>query len=237
MAKRNIAPKQNTNRKEAQEMITYLNNNRVNRKAETELLRKLYLANNKKYTKLIQLLEQRLTVEKGTIKNNIEYKLTYQEHSILKQAAFKIMKHHNNKEYESEKPHNQKRFLKYNQTISILYKTKSKEQLLDIIHRYQKSQEKQDNKQQIDYNTKSIIIDKLKEVTDEQLNILIVKLQELESKYYLQLDTDYSDKYSVLRSYQQVLGYKTAGIELQPRPTEEELVGNMELLDSMNYNS
>ena len=46
------------------------------------------------------------------------YKLNYKEHIILKQAAYLIMKNHNNKEYNSDKQN--KQFIKYNQTLQIL---------------------------------------------------------------------------------------------------------------------
>ena len=48
------------------------------------------------------------------------YKLNYKEHMILKQAAYLIMQNHNNKEYNSDKPN--KQFIKYQQTLTILYR-------------------------------------------------------------------------------------------------------------------
>ena len=48
------------------------------------------------------------------------YKLNYKEHMILKQAAYLIMQNHNNKEYNSDKK--QKQFIKYQQTLTILYR-------------------------------------------------------------------------------------------------------------------
>ena len=61
------------------------------------------------------------------------YKLNYKEHMILKQAAYLIIQNHNNKEYNSDKQN--KQFIKYNQTLAILYKN-PKAELLDIIDRY-----------------------------------------------------------------------------------------------------
>lgn len=159
---------------------------------------------------------------------NTMYKLDYKEHMILKQAAYLIMQNHNNKEYNSDKPN--KQFLKYNQTLQILYKTRTKVQLLDIIDRYQQHQEKQNNKKLIQHNQSQIIIPKLQNLTDQQVEQIATKLQELEEQYYLQLDTDYTNKQSILQSYQQLLYYKKYNIELQPKDNTI-LVGNTELLE------
>ena len=160
------------------------------------------------------------------------YKLTYQEHIILKQAAFIIMQNHNNKEYNSDKQN--KQFIKYNQTLQILYKTKTKEQLLDIIDRYQTYIEKQTNQKLIQHNQSQIIVPKLQNLTDQQVEQIATKLQELEQIYYLQLDTDYNSKQSIIINYQQYLYYIRCNIELQPKETEEILIGNQELLERIN---
>ena len=157
------------------------------------------------------------------------YKLNYKEHSILKQAAYRIMQNHNNKEYNSDKQN--KQFIKYNQTLQILYKTKTKEQLLDIIYRYQNYQEKQNNEKLIQHNQSQIIITKLQNISDQELENITTKLQQLEQIYYLQLDTDYTNKQSILESYQQVLAYKYYNIPIQKRETEEILIGNLEILE------
>lgn len=157
------------------------------------------------------------------------YKLNYKEHIILKQAAYLIMQNHNNKEYNSDKQN--KQFIKYNQTLQILYKTKTKEQLLDIIDRYQTYIEKQNNQKLIQHNQSQIIVPKLQNLTDQQVEQIATKLQELEQTYYLQLDTDYNSKQSIIINYQQYLYYIRCNIELQPKETEEILIGNQELLE------
>ena len=157
------------------------------------------------------------------------YELNYKEHIILKQAAYLIMQNHNNKEYNSDKQN--KQFIKYNQTLQILYKTKTKEQLLDIIDKYQRHQEKQNNQKLIETNQSKIIVKKLQNISDQELENITTKLQQLEQIYYLQLDTDYTNKQSILQSYQQYLYYIRCNIELQLRETEETLIGNPELLE------
>ena len=157
------------------------------------------------------------------------YKLDYKQHQVLKQAAYLIMQHHNNKEYNSNKK--QKQFIKYNQTLQILYKTKTKEQLLDIIDKYLTTKEKQDNQKLIQHNQEHIIIHKLKNITDQQLEQITTKLQQLEQIYYLDFNTDYNNKQSILENYQQILAYKYYNIPIQKRETEEILIGNPELLD------
>lgn len=157
------------------------------------------------------------------------YKLNYKEHIILKQAAYLIMQNHNNKEYNSDKQN--KQFIKYNQTLQILYKTKTKEQLLDIIDKYQRHQEKQNNQKLIETNQSKIIITKLQNISDQELENITTKLQQLEQTYYLDLNTDYTNKQSILESYQQVLAYKYYNIPIQKRETEEILIGNQELLE------
>ena len=159
------------------------------------------------------------------------YKLNYKEHIILKQAAYLIMQNHNNKEYNSDKQN--KQFIKYNQTLQILYKTKTKEQLLDIIDKYQQHQEKQNNQKLIEHNQSHIIVNKLKNITDQELEHITTKLQQLEQIYYLDLNTDYNNKQSILESYQQVLAYKYYNIQIQKRETEEILIGNLEILDKI----
>lgn len=159
------------------------------------------------------------------------YKLNYKEHIILKQAAYLIMQNHNNKEYNSDKQN--KQFIKYNQTLQILYKTKTKEQLLDIIDNYQQHQEKQNNQKLIETNQSKIIITKLKNISDQELEHITTKLQQLEQIYYLDLNTDYNNKQSILESYQQVLAYKYYNIQIQKRETEEILIGNLEILDKI----
>lgn len=157
------------------------------------------------------------------------YKLNYKEHIILKQAAYLIMQNHNNKEYNSDKQN--KQFIKYNQTLQILYKTKTKEQLLDIIDRYQTYIEKQTNQKLIQHNQSQIIVPKLQNLTDQQVEQIATKLQELEQIYYLQLDTDYNSKQSIIINYQQYLYYIRCNIELQPKEQQEILIGNQELLE------
>ncbi len=156
------------------------------------------------------------------------YKLNYQQHNILKQAAFIIMQNHNNKEYNSQKQN--KQFIKYNQTLKLLYK-KPQQELLDIIDKYLEQQEIQNNQQQQELYDKQIIITQLKQPTPEQLNHMIVKLQELEKQYYLQLDIDYTDEQSIKLAYQQILYYNYYKIPIPKKETEEILIGNLELLD------
>lgn len=159
------------------------------------------------------------------------YKLNYKEHIILKQAAYLIMQNHNNKEYNSDKQN--KQFIKYNQTLQILYKTKTKEQLLDIIDKYQRHQEKQNNQKLIETNQSKIIITKLQNISDQELENITTKLQQLEQIYYLQLDTDYTNKQSILQSWQQVLAYKYYNIKIERKENTELLIGNLELLDKI----
>lgn len=157
------------------------------------------------------------------------YKLNYKEHNILKQAAFIIMKNYNQKQYNSDKPN--KQFIKYNQTLQLLYK-KPKEELLDIIDRYLTSQEKQNNKKLIQHNQSQIIIPKLQNLTNTQVEQIATKLQELEKHYYLQLDTDYNSKQSIIQSYQQLIAYKYYNIEIPRKETEQPiLIGNLEILE------
>ena len=130
--------------------------------------------------------------------------------------------------------YNNKQFIKYNQTLQILYKTKTKEQLLDIIDRFQTYIEKQTNQKLIQHNQSQIMVPKLQNLTDQQVEQIATKLQELEQIYYLQLDTDYNSKQSIIRNYQQYLYYIRCNIELQPKETEEILIGNQELLERIN---
>lgn len=155
-----------------------------------------------------------------------KYRLDYKEHNILKQIAFNNMQDYNKSvKYNKTLTHN------LNQEIAILYK-KPKEELLDIIDRYLTSQEKQNNKKLIQHDQSQIIIKKLQNLTDTQVEQLATKLQQLEELYYLQLDTDYTDKQSIITNYQQVIAYKKAGIQLEPRETEQPiLIGNLEILD------
>jgi len=158
-----------------------------------------------------------------------DYKLNYTEHNIIKQAAFKIMQHHNNQEYHSTKTN--KHYYKYQQVLTTLYKTKTTEQLQNIIDRFINQQQKQNNQKLIQHNQNQIIINKLKDLTDQQVAQLATTLQTLEQKYILQLDTDYNNKQSIIQSYQQVLAYKYYKIPLQLKPTQEILIGNLELLE------
>jgi len=158
------------------------------------------------------------------------YKLNYKQHIILKQAAYKIMLNYNNKQYHSN--NKDKQFIKYNQTLQLLYKTQTKEQLLDIIDRYQQQQEKQNNTKLIQHNQSQIIIPKLQNLTDQQVEHIATKLQELEKHYYLQLDTDYTNKQSIIQSYQQLIAYKYYNIPIQPKEPEQPiLIGNLEILE------
>lgn len=155
------------------------------------------------------------------------YKLNYKEHQILKQAAYTIMQHHNTQEYNSDKK--QKQFIKYQQTLTILYR-KPQSELLDIIDRYQTYIEKQTNIKLIDTNQRNIIIPKLKNITEQQLEHIIQQLQQLEQSYYLDIDINYNNKQSILEAYQQVMYYKHYNIQLQPKDNTI-LVGNTELLE------
>lgn len=156
-----------------------------------------------------------------------KYRLDYKEHIILKQAAYIIMQNYNQKQYNSDKPN--KQFIKYNQTLQLLYK-KPKEELLDIINSYLASQEIQNNKKLIEHNQEQIIIKQLQNLTDTKVEQLATKLQQLEEIYYLQLDTDYTDKQSIITNYQQYRAYKKAGIQLELRHPET-LIGNLELIE------
>ena len=165
---------------------------------------------------------------------NTMYKLDYKEHNILKQAAFVIMQHKNNIIYNSDKPHNKKKFIKYNQTLAILYKTNTREQLLDIIDRYQRHQEKQNNKKLIQHNQSQVIIPKLENITDKQLERITQSIKQLEQNYYIDIDIDYTNKQSILQAYQQLMYYKHYNIPIQPRETEQPiLIGNSEILEKV----
>lgn len=72
------------------------------------------------------------------------------------------------------------------------------------------------------------------EVTDQQLEHIIIKLKQLEEVKYVDIDIDYNNKTSIILAYNQLRAYKIAGIELQDRPPKDlEIisVGNQELLD------
>lgn len=170
-----------------------------------------------------------MTNQTKTITKRKEYTLNYQQHNKIKQIAFIIMQTHNNKEYNSDKQN--KRYLKYQQTLQLLYKTKTQPQLEDLIDRYINYIEKQENKKQQEHNKELIIIPKLHNLTEKQLEHITYQIQQLEQKYYLQLDTDYDSPTSILQSYQQILYYKKYNIELQPRQTEEYLIGNPQILE------
>ena len=178
--------------------------------------------------------QKQSTIPKRKEEQTTMYKLNYKEHITLKQAAYQIMQHYNNKEYNSDKPN--KQFIKYNQTLYLLYK-KPKEELLDIIDRYLTSQEKLNNQKLLELNTSQIKVPRLKNLTDKEVQQIADKLQQLELKYILQLDTNYSDKQSILLSYQQLLAYKHYNIPIQLRPeeTEEELYGNTDIIDQQYY--
>ena len=60
----------------------------------------------------------------------------------------------------------------------------------------------------IETNQSKIIVKKLQNISDQELENITTKLQQLEQIYYLQLDTDYTNKQSILESWQQVLAYK-----------------------------
>lgn len=154
------------------------------------------------------------------------YKLNYQEHNILKQAAYKNMQEHNKSvKYNKALTHT------VNQELAILYKTNTKTQLLDIIDKYLEAQQKQDNKKLILTNQRNIILPQLKTITESQLEHITLELQELEKIHYLQLDTDYNSKQSIIESYQQVVYYKHYNIPIPKRKIEETLMGNLEILD------
>ena len=176
------------------------------------------------------MISQKRVTKPNRKEEQTMYKLNYKEHQVLKQAAYLIMQNHNNKEYNSDKQN--KQFIKYNQTLTILYR-KPQSELLDIIDRYQTYIEKQNNNKLIEYNQSKIIIPKLQNITDKQLETITTKLQQLETIYYLQLDTDYNNKQSILESYQQVLAYKYYNIPIQKKESEEILIGNLELLDKI----
>ena len=146
------------------------------------------------------------------------YKLNYQQHNILKQAAYIIMQNHNKTQYKNKT----KQYIKYNQTVAILYKTKTTNQLLDIIDQFTESKQKQQNIKLTQHNQKQIITNTLKDVTPQQLETIKTRIQHLEEKYILQLDTDYNSKQSILETWQQILYYKEYHIQLQLRETEEE---------------
>lgn len=150
----------------------------------------------------------------------IPYILDYNQKNILKQAAFTIMQNHNNRIYHSNIK--DKKFLKYNQTLAILYKTKNKEQLLDIIEQFKEAQIKQQNTKITEHNQKQIITETLKDVTPQQLEKIKTRIQNLEEKYILQLDTNYNSKQSILESWQQILYYKEYHIQLQRKEDLEE---------------
>lgn len=176
-----------------------------------------------------------MTNQTKTITKRKEYTLNYQQHNKIKQIAFIAMQTHNIKEYNKDKQN--KRYLKYQQTLQLLYKTKTQIQLEDLIDRYINYTEKLENKKQQEHNQEIIIIPKLHNLTEKQLEHITYQIQQLEQKYYLQLDTDYNSPTSILQSYQQLLYYKKYNIELQPKPKQEYLIGNLELLDNPNINT
>jgi len=146
------------------------------------------------------------------------YNLTYQQHNQLKQAAYIMQKQYNQKLYRQ--PYNpNKQFITYKQAIAIINK-KTKLQQLDILAQYQEYKYRQDNKKLIQYN-KSIIIHKdLQNLNQEQINSIALNIQNLETIYQLDLDTNYQSNTSILLSYQQILAYKAAKIKPQLRRPE-----------------
>ncbi len=168
------------------------------------------------------------------MKNN--YKLNYKEYMQLRQATFIIKQKYDTT--HTIKP-------TYEQMLKQILKQYNKAQLLQIIEQYQPQiqEEKEKYKQQLKEKQeehlkqiyqKQIIITQLKQPTPEQLNHMIVRLQELEKQFYLQLDIDYSDEQSIKLAYQQVLYYNYYKIPIQRRETKETLIGNLEILDNPN---
>lgn len=153
-----------------------------------------------------------------------KYRLDYKEHIILKQIAFNNMQ-----DYNKSVKYNKALTHTVNQELAILYK-KSKEELLEIIDSYLASQEQQNTEKLVQHKQSQIIIEKLQNLTDKQVEQLATRLQKLEELYYLQLDTDYTDRQSIIINYQQYMAYKKAGIKLEPRHPET-LIGNLELIE------
>jgi paraquat-inducible protein B len=103
-------------------------------------------------------------------------------------------------------------------------------QLIRLEASRQKYIDQKQNTKLIQHNQSQIIVPKLQNPTDQQVEQIATKLQQLEEQYYLQLDTDYNSKQSIIRNYQQYLYYIKYNIELQPRDNTI-LVGNTELLE------
>jgi hypothetical protein len=153
-----------------------------------------------------------------------KYRLDYKEHIILKQIAFNNMQ-----DYNKSVKYNKALTHTVNQELAILYK-KPKEELLELINSYLEAQEKQNTEKLVQHKQSQIIVKKLQNLTDKQVEQLATRLQQLEELYYLQLDTDYTDKQSIIINYQQYMAYKKAGIQLEPRHPET-LIGNLELIE------
>ena len=147
----------------------------------------------------------------------MNYKLDYKEYITIKQATYNIMKNYNNKIYNSNKQH--KQYITYDKALNIILK-KPKAELLDIIAEYHSVQEQTQHRKLLEHNQTQIINKNLINLTDQQIEHLSIQLQQLEEIYYLQLDTDYSDKQSILKSYQQVLAYKYYNISQPYRDWE-----------------
>jgi hypothetical protein len=159
------------------------------------------------------------------------YKVEYKDYIKVKQIAYVMMKAHNDKEYK--KGGADKRFYTYKEVLSTIMR-KDKEAILDLLEEYHNKIAAKENKKLIEYNDSTIIIARLKNITDAEVEHIKQQLIELERVYDLQLDTDYNDKHAVLMSYQQVLAYKYYDIEISRKPNVELVtVGDESLLDAM----
>lgn len=147
------------------------------------------------------------TIQKG------DYKLDYKQYNTVKQIAYYTMLKHNNKIYNKQTTG---KYYKYQEVLTYFIK-QPKTKLLDYITYFEEEQYKLNNNKLKDHNQNTIKVKRLKQITQQQLEQLITTIQQLEDKYILDLDTDYTNKQSILVSYQQLLAYKYYKIPIQIR--------------------
>lgn len=150
------------------------------------------------------------------------YRFTYQEYIKVKQLTYQLMIKYN-------KTH--KQYINYEQTYNKVLKLPTKT-ILNLIAQYQELQYKKQNKQLTEHNQQEIIVKSLQNITDQQLEQITTQLQRLEELYDLQLDTDYTDKQSIIRNYQQVLAYKYYHIHIDKKQDITNY-GNQDLYDTI----
>lgn len=167
--------------------------------------------------------------------------LQYKQEAILQNIAYIIVSNHNQPIYDKKAKGN---YWTTKQVITTYntYPNKEKQRVIDTyieeaytnytyyIETKRQEQELEQAKKLQEHNKKNIIIPKLKNITEQQLENIIQQLQQLEQQYYLDIDIDYTNKYSILKAYQQLAYYKHYNIQLQPKDNTI-LVGNTELLE------